>query len=183
MGGCIRFTQIQSVNRLIDVHGRSLAVAVGLVFALALSATATSEVKFGTGKIDASGFVNTGYGISSALEDEILENMDTNLEFVAGSYWYVWPTVFDLRSRNHEVIAITKKATHQTEFSTLYSASPVSGICIGESIKCWGATINAQLDGNQLYFEINSEVIGNLSDGTTIRKMWVSKYPIRRLER
>jgi hypothetical protein len=183
MGGCIRFTQIQSVNRLINVHGRSLAVAVGLVFALALSATATSEVKFGTGKIDASGFVNTGYGITSALEKEILENMDTNLEFVAGSYWYVWPTVFDLRSRNHEVIAITKKATHQTEFSTLYSASPVSGICIGESIRCWGATINAQLDDNQLYFEIDSEVIGNLSDGTTIRKMWVSKYPLRRLER
>lgn len=183
LGSCIRITKIQSANRLINVHGRSLAVAVGLVFALALSATATSDVKFGTGKIDASGFVGTGYGFSSEQEREIAGYLDTDLKFVAGSYWKVWPIVFDLRSRNDEVVAITKRATFQTKFSMLYSAKPVLGLCIGESIQCWGATVNAQLDGNQLNYEIDSAIIAQLSDGTTIRKMWVSKYPIRRLER
>ena len=183
LGSCIRVTKIGVVDRLLNVHRRSLTISVALVFSLALAAAATSDVKFGTGKIDASGFVGTGYGLSSELEGEIAGYLDTDLKFVAGSYWKVWPIVFDLRSRNDEVVAITKRATYQTKFPMLYSATPVLGICIGESIQCWGATVNAQLDGNQLYYQIDSEVIGQLADGTTIRRMWVSKYPIRRLER
>jgi hypothetical protein len=91
--------------------------------------------------------------------------------------------VFDLRSRGSEVVAITKKATHQEQFPMLYSSLPIQGLCIGESIICWGATINAQLNESQLFSEIDSVIIGNLADGTPIRKMWVSKYPIRILER
>lgn len=183
LGSCIRVTKIQVVARSINNHSSSLIFSVAIVFALALTANAMSEVKFGTGKIDASGFVGTGYGFSSEQGREISAYLDTDFKFVAGSYWYVWPIVFDLRSRNNEAVAITKRATFQTKFSTLYSATPVLGICIGDSIQCRGAIVNAQLDGNRLYFVIDSAIIAHLSDGTTIRKMWVSKYPIRKLER
>ena len=148
-----------------------------------VSATALSDVRFGTGKVDASGFVNTGQGLTKELDKSISGQMDGDPMFVAGSYWYVWPLVFDYRSHSREVIAITKKATHQSDFPKLYSAKVVAGLCVGESIRCWGATINAQLNGQQLYSEIGVDVLGYLSDGTPIREMWVSKYPIRRLER
>jgi hypothetical protein len=150
---------------------------------LTVSVTALSDVEFGTGKVDASGFVNTGQGLAKELDKSISGQMDGDPMFVAGSYWYVWPLVFDYRSHSREVIAITKKATHQSDFPKLYSAKVVAGLCVGESIRCWGATINAQLNGQQLYSEIGVDVLGYLSDGTPIREMWVSKYPIRRLER
>jgi N-acylglucosamine 2-epimerase len=67
-------------------------------------------------------------------------------------------------------LAITKKAVHQERFASLYSAKPISGVCVGEPIKCWGSTINAPLGGVQLFSEIDATVIGHLSDGTPIRK-------------
>ena len=182
IGSCIRVAKIGVLPQLLVTHRRLLTVSVAIVFFSAVAANATSDVRFGTGKVDASGFVGTGYGLSSELESKVAEYLDTDLKFVAGSYWKVWPIVFELQSRNNEVVAITKRATYQSKFPMLYSATPVVGICIGESIQCWGSTVNAQLDGNQLYYQIDSVIIGQLSDGTTIRKMWVSKYPIRRLE-
>jgi hypothetical protein len=183
LSGLIRSRHIERLFDLYKPQRRQLSISAMGIFIIAIAAMSLSDVEFGTGKVDASGFVNTGYGISSDLESELVANLSNDLKFVAGSYWYVWPTVFDLRSRNHEVIAITKKAIHQTEFSTLYSASPVLGTCLGEPDTCWRATINAQLGESQLFSEIDSIIIGNLADGTPIRKMWVSKYPIRRLER
>jgi hypothetical protein len=174
------------IERLFDLYRpqrRQLIISAMVVAIITIWATSMSKIEFGTGKVDASGFVNTGYGISSDLESELLAKSGNDVQFVAGSYWYVWPAVFDLRSRGSEVVAITKKATHQKQFPMLYSAAPVLGICLGEPDACWRATINAQLNESQLFSEIDSVIIGNLADGTPVRNMWVSKYPIRFLER
>lgn len=183
LSGNIRVARLDALIRSVDSRRRQLTI-VALTFSiLAVSVTTLSDVGFGTGKVDASGFVNTGQGLTRELDNSISGYLDGDPMFVAGSYWYVWPLVFDYRSQSREVTAITKKATQQKNFSRLYSAKAVSGLCVGESIGCWGATINAQLNGEQLYSEIGADVLGYLSDGTPIREMWVSKYPIRRLER
>lgn len=183
LSGNIRATRLDALIRSVDPLRRQLIIVAFTLFMLTITVTALSDVGFGTGKVDASGFVNTGQGLTKKLDNSISGYLDGDPMFVAGSYWYVWPLVFDYRSQSREVTAITKKATHQINFSRLYSAKAVSGLCIGESIRCWGATINAQLNGEQLYSEIGVDVLGYLSDGTPIREMWVSKYPIRRLER
>ena len=183
LSGNIRTTRLDAMTRSVGSRHRLLTIVVFTFFMLTVSVTALSEVGFGTGKVDASGFVNTGQGLTKELDKSISGQMDGDPMFVAGSYWYVWPLVFDYRSHSREVIAITKKATQQSNFPKLYSAKFVAGLCVGESIRCWGATINAQLNGQQLYSEIGVDVLGYLSDGTPIREMWVSKYPIRRLER
>ena len=183
LSGLIRIGRIERLFDLIKLPRRQLIIALMVVSIVTITATSMSKIEFGTGKVDASGFVNTGHGISSDLESELLAKLGNDLQFVAGSYWYVWPAVFDLRSRGSEVVAITKKASHQSQFPNLYSSLPIQGLCIGESIRCWSATINAQLNESQLFSEIDSVIIGNLVDGTPIRKMWVSKYPIRILER
>ena len=183
LSGNIRATRLDALIRSVGSQRRLLAIVALTLFMLTVSVTALSDVGFGTGKVDASGFVNTGQGLAKELDKSISGQMDGDPMFVAGSYWYVWPLVFDYRSHSREVIAITKKATHQSDFPKLYSAKVVAGLCVGESIRCWGATINAQLNGQQLYSEIGVDVLGYLSDGTPIREMWVSKYPIRRLER
>jgi len=183
LSGNIRATRPEAVMRLSSSQRRLLTIVALTFFMLTVSVTALRDVGFGTGKVDASGFVNTGQGLTKELDKSISGQIEGDPMFVAGSYWYVWPLVFDYRSHSREVIAITKKATHQSNFPKLYSAKFVAGLCVGESIRCWGATINAQLNGEQLYSEIGVDVIGYLSDGTPIREMWVSKYPIRRLER
>jgi len=182
-GGWIRLPRVGGFIRVVSARSRQMIIFSILISISSLSISALSDVEFGTGKMDASGFVNTGYGIPPELEKNLLENMGDEMHFAAGSYWYVWPAVFDLRSRGSDVIAITKKATHQKRFSLLYNSSPIQGLCIGESTRCWDATINAQLNGSQLFSEIDSVVIGNLADGTPIRRMWVSKYPIKKIER
>ena len=183
LSGHIRTGRIERLFDLFRPQRRQSIISAIFVAIITITATSMSKIEFGTGKVDASGFVNTGYGISSDLESDLLAKSGNDVQFVAGSYWYVWPAVFDLRSRGSEVVAITKKATHQKQFPMLYSSLPIQGLCIGESIRCWGATINAQLNESQLFSEIDSVIIGNLADGTPIRKMWVSKYPIRFLER
>jgi hypothetical protein len=183
LGSYFSFEETGMLRRFRLVKRRFLLAVLASVFVIGVIVSSTSGIHFGSGKVDASGFINTGYGISSALEAEIIANTGEQLNFVAGSYWQVWPAVFDLRSRNQPALAITKKAMHQERFASLYSAKPISGICVGEPIKCWGSTINAQMGGVQLFSEINATVVGHLSDGTPIRKMWVSKYPIRKLER
>ena len=182
-GGYFSLKGTEIKRRIRAVRRRYIFAVLVSVFLIGVIASSTSGIHFGSGKVDASGFINTGYGISPSLEAEILANTGDQLAFVAGSYWQVWPAVFDLRSRNQPALAITKKAVHQERFASLYSAKPISGVCVGEPIKCWGSTINAQLGGVQLFSEIDATVIGHLSDGTPIRKMWVSKYPIRKLER
>jgi hypothetical protein len=183
LSGNIRTTRLEALIRSVGSRRRLLTIVAFTFFMLTVSATALSDVRFGTGKVDASGFVNTGQGLTKELDKSISGQMDGDPMFVAGSYWYVWPLVFDYRSHSREVIAITKKATHQSNFPKLYSSKVIAGLCVGESIRCWGATINAQINGQQLYSEIGVDVLGYLSDGTPIREMWVSKYPIRRLER
>jgi hypothetical protein len=183
LSGNIRATRIEALVRSVGSQRRLLAIVALTFFIMTVSVTALSDVGFGAGKVDASGFVNTGQGLTKELDESVSGQMNGDPKFVAGSYWYVWPLVFDYRSHSREVIAITKKATHQSDFPKLYSAKVVAGLCVGESIRCWGATINAQLNGQQLYSEIGVDVLGYLSDGTPIREMWVSKYPIRKLER
>ena len=183
LSGNIRATRLEALIRSVGSRRRLLIIVALPFFLLTVSVVALSDVGFGTGKVDASGFMNTGQGLTKELDESLSGQMDSDPKFVAGSYWYVWPMVFDYRSHNREVIAITKKAAHQSNFSTLYSAVPVVGICVGDSDGCWRATINAQLNGQQLYSEIGIDVLGYLSDGTPIREMWVSKYPIRRFER
>jgi hypothetical protein len=183
LSGSIRATRLEALIRSVDSRRRLLAIVALISFMLTVTVTALSDVGFGTGKVDASGFVNTGQGLTKEMDNSISGYLDGDPMFVAGSYWYVWPLVFEYRSQSREVIAITKKATPQSNFPKLYSAKVVAGLCVGESIRCWSSTIHAQLNGQQLHYEIDVNVIGYLSDGTPIREMWVSKYPIRRLER
>ena len=183
LSSSIRTTRPEALIRSVGAQRRLFTIVALTSFLLTVSVIVFGDVGFGAGKVDASGFVNTGQGLTKELDKSISGQIDGDPKFVAGSYWYVWPLVFEYRSHGREVIAITKKATNQSNFPGLYSAKVVQGLCIGESIKCWGATINAQLNGQQLYSEIGMEVLGYLSDETPIREMWVSKFPIRRLER
>jgi hypothetical protein len=158
-------------------------ISIFLVFSLSSVVYLLSDIGYGEGRVDASGFVNTGQSLSEEIEMGIEAAIGDKPDFVAGSYWYVWPIVFEYRSRDDDMIAITKKATRQSDFGMLYDGSIWNGVCVGETIRCWGATINAQLNDSQLFSEIEADVIGVLEDGTPVRLMQVSKYPIRRLER
>jgi len=161
----------------------SFRVLVLFLFFFTLFVFMLSDIGYGEGKSDSSGFVNTGQSLSEEIVKGIEVAIGGKPDFVAGSYWYVWPIVFEYRSRDDDMIAITKKATRQSDFGMLYDGSIWNGVCVGETIRCWGATINAQLNDSQLFSEIEAEVIGLLEDGTPVRLMQVSKYPIRRLER
>jgi hypothetical protein len=162
---------------------RSSGLFIFLFFSLSSVVYLSSDIGYGEGRVDASGFVNTGQSLSEEIVKGIEVAIGGKPDFVAGSYWYVWPIVFEYRSRDDDMIAITKKATRQSDFRMLYDGSIWNGVCVGETIRCWGATINAKLNDFQLFSEIEADVIGLLEDGTPVRLMQVSKYPIRRLER
>jgi hypothetical protein len=162
---------------------RSSRLISFLFFSLSSVVYLSSDIGYGEGRVDASGFVNTGQSLGEEIEKGIEAAIGGKPDFVAGSYWYVWPIVFEYRSRDDDMIAITKKATRQSDFGMLYDGTIWNGVCVGETIRCWGATINAQLNDSQLFSEIEADVIGVLKDGTPVRLMQVSKYPIRRLER
>ena len=175
--------EFNSAKKYFYLKMRSSRLIIFLLFSLSSVVYLSNDIGFGEGRVDASGFVNTGQSLSEEIVKGIEAAIGGRPEFVAGSYWYVWPIVFEYRSRDDDMIAITKKATRQSDFWLLYDGSIWNGICVGETIRCWGATINARLNDAQLYSEIQASVIGVLGDGTPVRLMQVSKYPIRRLER
>jgi hypothetical protein len=95
--------------------------------------------------------------------------------FISGNYWDVWPTVFELRSRGVNILAITKKAEFQSDFKSLYTGQEIAGICVDTVEKCYGSTINAQLYGRQLLSSIDEVPLMILSNGIELRLMKVSK--------
>lgn len=179
----IDFPERLTSSKVFSFSSRNLRNIVLSLSIIGAILTANVSIGFGSGKVDASGFVNTGQHFPKVLEEEISSLNEKDIQFVAGSYWLVWPIVFEMRSRGNDVIAVTKKASNQSEFHRLYDAKPLLGICVGESIKCWGSTINAKLNGVQLFSRINKEIVAYLQDGTPIRLMLLSKYPIRDVER
>jgi len=148
-----------------------VVVAIALLSLVVVSA---SKVGYGTGEADAIGFNNTGRVLSYSEFEKFKSLSREQLVFVSGNYWDVWATVFELRINGAHLLAITKKAEYQDNFELLYASKPVFGICIDSVEKCYGSTINAQLDGVQLKSTIDPEPLMILSNGLELRLMSVS---------
>ena len=135
----------------------------------------TAKVGYGLGKPDAIGFNNTGRVMHLAEFVEFQKKSNTQIRFISGNYWDVWPTVFELRTLGIDVLAITKKAEFQSGFKNLYTGQEIEGLCIDTVEKCYGSTINAQLHGRQLESSIIAEPLMVLSNGIELRLMKVWK--------
>jgi len=152
-----------------------LALFAG-VAVVVLTILGSQQVKHGSGKPDAAGFVNSATSLKVEQFLAIENSQGHNLQFISGNFWRVWPTVFELRSHGKEVLGITKLAINQSHFSRLYSGQTLYGLCIDEVEKCHGSAINAQLDGRRLRTEVGETPIARMSDGTSIRLM-TATYP------
>jgi len=153
----------------------ALALFAGLAVVV-LAILGSQQVKHGSGKPDAVGFVNSATSLKVEQFLVIENSQSRNLQFISGNFWRVWPTVFELRSHGQEVLGITKLAINQSQFSRLYSGQTLYGLCIDEVEKCHGSAINAQLDDRRLRTEVRETPIAQMSDGTSIRLMTVT-YP------
>jgi hypothetical protein len=145
-------------------------VALGLIGVLLL---VPQQIGYGTGEPDAIGFINTGKAMSISEFDAMKADTGIEFSFIAGNYWSVWPTVFELRTQGVEILGLTKKAIFQNHFGQLYSGGIVNGLCIDEIGKCYGAAINAQLNGILLLTKVDEYPIATLSNGTPVRLMTV----------
>ena len=131
------------------------------------------QIGYGTGELDAIGFINTGKAMSISEFEAMKADTGIEFSFIAGNYWSVWPTVFELRTQGVEILGLTKKATFQNHFAQLYSDGIVNGLCIDEIERCYGAAINAQLNGILLLTKVDDNPIAILLDGTPVRLMTV----------
>lgn len=145
-------------------------VALGLIGVLLLM---PQQIGYGTGKPDAIGFVNTGNAMSISEFDAVKAATGIEFSFIAGNYWSVWPSVFELRTQGVEILGLTKKAIFQNRFAHLYSGESIYGLCIDEIEKCYGAAINAQLNGILLLTKVDDDPIATLLVGTPVRLMTV----------
>jgi hypothetical protein len=134
-----------------------------------------TKIDYGSGIPDAIGFNNTGRIIELTDFVEFQNRSNSQPLFISGNYWDVWPTVFELRSRGVNILAITKKAEFQSDFKSLYTGQEIAGICVDTVEKCYGSTINAQLYGRQLLSSIDEVPLMILSNGIELRLMKVSK--------
>ena len=145
-------------------------VALGFTGVLLL---VPQQIGYGTGEPDAIGFINTGKAMSISEFEAMKAATGIEFSFIAGNYWSVWPTVFELRTQGVEILGLTKKATFQNHFAQLYSDGIVNGLCIDEIERCYGAAINAQLNGILLLTKVDDNPIAILLDGTPVRLMTV----------
>ena len=156
-------------------HLRLLRIVVIGLFCISFVYVGNSKIGYGLGKPDAIGFNNTGRVIEVAEYVEFQKKSNSQPQFISGNYWDVWPTVFELRTLGIDVLAITKKAEFQSGFRNLYAGRAIEGICIDTVEKCYGSTINAQLDGRQLGSSIDAEPLMVLPNGIELRLMKVWK--------
>ena len=152
----------------------NLGRVVAAVAVLSLVVVSASKVGYGTGAADAIGFNNTGRVMSYSEFEKFKSLANEQMVFVSGNYWDTWASVFELRINGAHLLAITKKAEYQDNFDALYTNKPVFGICIDSVEKCFGSTINAQLDGVQLKSTIDPEPLMVLPNGLELRLMSVS---------
>lgn len=152
---------------------RYLAIALVTLGLVGVFLVVPQQIGYGTGLPDAIGFINTGNAMSINEFDTVKAASGMEFSFIAGNYWSVWPTVFELRTQGVEILGLTKKAIFQNHFSQLYSGGIVNGLCIDVIEKCYGAAINAQLDGILLLTNVDNNPIATLSDGTPVRLMTV----------
>ena len=164
----------QMVSRKFDLLGSYVGRFVIAIALLSLVVVSASKVGYGTGVADAIGFNNTGRVMSYAEFEKFESLSHEQLVFVSGNYWDAWATVFELRISGADLLAITKKAEYQDNFDSLYSVKPVFGICIDSVEKCFGSTINAQINGVQLKSTIDPEPLMVLPNGLELRLMSVS---------
>jgi hypothetical protein len=152
----------------------NLGRVMAAIALLSLFVLSTSKVGYGTGAADAIGFNNTGRVMSYSEFEKFESLANEQMIFVSGNYWDAWASVFELRMNGAHLLAITKKAEYQDNFDSLYTSEPVFGICIDSVEKCYGSTINAQLDGVQLKSTIDPEPLMILPNGLELRLMSVS---------
>jgi hypothetical protein len=152
----------------------NLGRVMAAIALLSLFVLSTSKVGYGTGAADAIGFNNTGRVMSYSEFEKFESLANQQMIFVSGNYWDAWASVFELRMNGAHLLAITKKAEYQDNFDSLYTSEPVFGICIDSVEKCYGSTINAQLDGVQLKSTIDPEPLMILPNGLELRLMSVS---------
>lgn len=170
-----RFRNVAFVSDVLIGSFRYIRLFIVGLSCVSMIFIGTAKVGYGLGKPDAIGFDNTGRVIELAQFVEFQKESNTQPQFISGNYWDVWPTVFELRTLGVDVLAITKKAEFQSGFSNLYTGREIEGICIDTVEKCYGSTINAQLNGRQLESSIVAEPLMVLSNGIELRLMKVWK--------
>ena len=177
-----RFVEIITRLRAVKLLSDSLIgvmpyfrIVIIALFGVSCILIGTVKIGYGLGKPDAIGFNNTGRVVELAEFVEFQKKSHSLPQFISGNYWDVWPTVFELRTRGVNVLALTKKAEFQRDFRSLYTGREIVGVCIDTVEKCYGSTINAQLHGKQLQSSIDAEPLMVLSNGIELRLMKVWK--------
>lgn len=152
---------------------RFAALALGAFGLVGASLLVPQQIGYGTGQRDAMGFVTTGNAMSVSELELVKTITGMEFSFVAGSYWDIWPTVFELRTKGVEILGLTYRAEFQNHYSQLYSGEVVNGLCLGKIESCQDAATYPQLDEILLLTKVDDNPVSTLLDGTPVRLMTV----------
>jgi len=128
------------------------------------------KIGYGTGRRDAIGFDASTTAMSADELTELESELGLKFRFVNGSYWRVWPTVFEMRSSGIEILGVTLRAQYQRRFSQLYSGETIRGLCLGEIDICQLVATDADY---KIFLEpqVDNLPVTFLQDGTPVRLM------------
>ena len=128
------------------------------------------KIGYGTGRRDAIGFDMSTTAMSADELTGLESRLGTKFRFVAGNYWRVWPTVFEMRSSGIGILGVTLRAQYQRRFSQLYSGETIRGLCLGEIDTCQSVATDADY---KIFLEpqVDNLPVTFLQDGTPVRLM------------
>jgi len=121
----------------------SLWVYKALGITIAVISTWTffhSEVGFGDNSTNVHGHNKTG----TVLDPGVYESLskDHKIEFVAGGFWDVWPTVWLWRSEGIDILGLIPPGQKQKKFESLLDGEEHKGVCFNTTVENCVQTIN-----------------------------------------
>ena len=87
-----------------------------------------TSVGFGLNTKDQSGFNRTAKVLEFDAYRKYAE--PSEIEFITGSFWDVWPTVYQWRNSGQDVLGFVPPGTKQAKFSRLLDGREHNGICL-----------------------------------------------------
>ena len=97
-------------------------------FVLSLVGYFGTSVGFGLNTKDQSGFNRTAKVLEFGAYSKYAE--PSEIEFITGSFWDVWPTVYQWRNSGQDVLGFVPPGTKQANFSRLLDGQEHNGICL-----------------------------------------------------